>query len=186
MMNGSTIKKSSSISFSVLFIMLITEMGICEEGFNIQLEITQNYRTISPGDSIPFSIKVMNLVNQERKDISLLYEIVDDANNSIASKTETMAIETQASFVGELAIPEEAREGKYYLRAELVSDTGKYSEIQIEVIKEKSDPKIWYVLSIFIVLFALLSVFCIKKVMFFVEEIQLSAKIDKIVKKRLH
>lgn len=113
-----------------------------KENFNLKVEIPNTYKKITAGEEIWFTMKLINLANVERIDITLLYEILNEKKEVIASRSETVAVETQASFVGSLKIPSEAVEGKHDLRVTLSPEDDKENNIQSQVrfkVVESSD-----------------------------------------------
>ncbi len=84
-----------------------------QSAFNLKVEVASQYATVAPGENVWFSTKFFNLGAIGRQDVTLTYEIRDAAGTVRASKTETVAVQTQASFVGNLEVPHEARDGTY-------------------------------------------------------------------------
>lgn len=84
-------------------------------GFNVEVKIADIHKEIQPGNDLWFTTKILNLANKERMDITLTYEIQDSQGMSVVSSSETVAIETQASFVGKINVPEVTKTGSYRL-----------------------------------------------------------------------
>jgi len=98
-----------------------------KEEFNLRVEIPSEYKTINEGEKIWFTVKILNLANQERVDVQLVYEIKEESGKIITSRKETVAIETQASFVGSIEIPKETKKGAYILDVQMISANGDIS-----------------------------------------------------------
>lgn len=121
-----------------------------ENRFNLEIDLPESYRTVSPGDEIWFTTKLLNLANERRVDVTLTYQILDSSKQIKFSKSETVAVETQASFVGNIKAPESLSTGLHYLRVDLQGPAGSStSETTFEVTKEKSDQQIVIQFSLF-------------------------------------
>jgi len=68
---------------------------------------------VAPGGSLPISVKLSNFGGVSRVDVLVIYSILNAAGNEIASTTETVAVETTASFVKTVGIPFDAPPGTY-------------------------------------------------------------------------
>jgi len=119
-----------------LFI-LLTGWIVAGGAFNVGIELPDSYHEVLAGENIWFTTKVINLENKERMDIILTYDILDESRQTVASKTETVAVETQASFVSSLRTPSSLPEGMYYLKVILNSTSGSnIAETTFNIIKE--------------------------------------------------
>ena len=164
----------------------INPFAIQDSSFNLKVEIADSHKTIQPGEEIYFTTKILNLANKQRKDITLKYEILKE-NNVITTKSETMAIETQASFVGDLKIPEASEEGNYDLRVTLlVNDVEEASGKDSFQITKKENKTTYYTYVIIIVIIALgLIILITLKLKTIIKKIKIKLKVHKIVEKRL-
>ncbi|HEX9805109.1 MAG TPA: hypothetical protein VGA67_05495, partial [Candidatus Dojkabacteria bacterium] len=77
---------------------------------------------VAPGELLPVSVKLANFGGGSKVDVLVQYEILDDSGNSIYSSNETVAVETTASFVKTIQIPNSTREGTYTARTSVVYD----------------------------------------------------------------
>jgi hypothetical protein len=154
--------------------------------FNLEVVIPSVYETVFESE-IHFTTKILNLAGENRMDISLNYEIINDNNQIVASKTETMAIETQASFVGTLNIPEDVKNGDYKLHVILlVNGTEEAEGTNSFKIKRRGDNTYYYIYAILISLVFLLLVFyLIFKSKNILKNIQIKRKIRRMIKKKL-
>ena len=133
----------------LLFIILLVNMVLAQGAFNVEIDLPETYQSVLTGENIWFTTKLVNLENQERVDVRLQYEILDRNRQLKASKTETVAVETQASFVGNIKIPD-MEKGLYFLKVTLDSSFGKSeAEISFNVIKERTEAWIVIELSLF-------------------------------------
>ena len=118
--------------------------GSAEEPlFDIFVEIPENYRIIIPGGELLTSIKLVNIGRAGRIDVYLDYDIKDALGKLIYKKRETVAVETQASFVRIFDIPPNTRPGRYFIHARLQYFNGLYadSEASFEVVKPQPPEK---------------------------------------------
>jgi len=118
--------------------------------FNLKIEIPETYESVKSGENIWFTTKLLNLANQERIDVTLKYEILNSNKEIIASKSETVAVETQASFVGNLRIPKDTKKGLYFLKVVLISPNDETSiESSFNIINEETKNQIVIKFSLF-------------------------------------
>lgn len=158
-----------------------------EQGsFNLKSEIPKSHKIINQGDNLIFTANVMNLANDKRIDVTLKYSIVDSNDNVLASKSETVAVETQASFVREIKAPDNAPPGKYNLKTELFYNDSNEAigEDSFEIKKltdNKNNLKLILIISISLVILALIVFFIIKSKKV-IEKIKIRTNIKRIVK----
>jgi len=75
---------------------------------------------VAPGDLLPISVKLSNFGGGQRVDVLITCSVLDSAGNEIASTTDTVAVETTASFEKAIAIPPHAPSGTYIARTSVV------------------------------------------------------------------
>src|SRR3989344_4791445 len=118
--------------------------------FNIKIELPQTYQQISPGNELWFTTRLVNLANQERIDVTLTYQIFDQNRQLQYSKSETVAVETQASFVANLQTPTTLKSGIHFLKVTLNSLFGQSeAETTFMVATENSEPQVVIKFSLF-------------------------------------
>jgi len=164
------------------------EIAFVQSASNLEANIHDNYKEVLAGKDIWFTIKIANLEDTGKVDISLNYWISDDKNSIIAENKETMAVQTQASFVRTFSIPKDAQPGKYNLNVKM--DYGDNKEITAEtsfnVVEKQADNTMYYlaaVLGAFILVLIIL-IFSYKKLGVFFEKLQIKMKVRKIIRKR--
>lgn len=129
----------------IMIIFSILALASAQEAFNLEVELPESYAEVPAGENLWFTTKVVNLANQERIDITLTYDILDPTKQMVASKSETMAVETQASFVANINLPKNLKDGLYYLRTTLSSPFGEsQAETSFNVAEE--EPKAWIII----------------------------------------
>lgn len=180
------------ITFLLVSIMSIMAQ-INEENYtatNLKIEIPSSHKNIRSGESLWFTIKVLNLANKQRMDVSLKYEILDSNKVSIITKSETVAIETQASFVKQIEIPKNSPSGKYSLYGKVTYANGNevFAEDSFNIIEKKENKSIIYfyiIISIAIIMFFMILIIVLIKYKSIIEKIKMHMKIKNIIKKKL-
>jgi hypothetical protein len=156
--------------------------------FDIIVTIPSDYKIVNPGDQLLATIKLVNLASAGRIDVSLDYWITDVEQNIISKNKETVAIETQASFVRTFDIPMNAKPGKYYLNAKLTySETGEATadnsfEIAEKQIDNPIDNLLYYLIIGIIVLAILIYIAFKSKPL--IEKLRIRAEVSRIVRNR--
>ena len=89
----------------------------------ISVSVPEKYTHVIAGEEFYFTFEVKDPKNFGRHDILLEYEI-KKGDKTIAGKTETKAIETQASFLESIPIPEDAPSGVYSIVVTIDKESG--------------------------------------------------------------
>jgi uncharacterized membrane protein len=89
---------------------------------DVRAEILKEYKEILPGEEILSEIRLFNLGGEGRQDILMEYIIKDYDENRIFKETESLAIETQITFVKRIYIPEGTNIGRYVLYVRAIYD----------------------------------------------------------------
>jgi len=74
---------------------------------------------IAPGEFLPVSIKLINFGSQKSVDVIVTYSIFDSSNKKIYSQSETVAVQTTASFVKRIQLPQTIKPGAYTLKSSI-------------------------------------------------------------------
>ena len=85
--------------------------AVLAQGVSTAAVILQN--RFAPGEFLPISAKLLNFGAGERVDVSIDYKITDSYGNEILKSSETVAVETTASFVKLLQLPPSIKPGWY-------------------------------------------------------------------------
>ncbi|OHA17302.1 MAG: hypothetical protein A3C79_03220 [Candidatus Taylorbacteria bacterium RIFCSPHIGHO2_02_FULL_45_28] len=75
---------------------------------------------VAPGELLPVSVKLSNFGGGTRVDVLLRYGIFSDEEKEIYVATETVAVETTASFVKNLQIPIDTAPGTYVAKTSII------------------------------------------------------------------
>ncbi|MGV8150844.1 MAG: hypothetical protein ACP5NV_03900 [Candidatus Woesearchaeota archaeon] len=169
----------------MIFFIASSQQCFAESGkFNMEIQIPETYTSVSAGTEVWFTVHVLNLDNNQtnmRQDIVLISEVIDDSGNVHATKTKTVAIETQASFVSSIIVPETLDAGKYRIRTRIDSSDA-LAVHDFKIVLENNQSHYWILgVAIIIILLSLIIVINNKKIV----EWRLRSKVKEIIKKRL-
>jgi len=82
---------------------------------DVKTEIPSKFLEVAPGEEIYFTAFLYSLGKEGKFDTSIEYKILSQEGELIFSEHETIAVETQTSFVKSIKLPENIKEGKYIL-----------------------------------------------------------------------
>ncbi|MCI5051334.1 MAG: hypothetical protein MRY57_03425 [Candidatus Pacebacteria bacterium] len=69
---------------------------------------------VAPGEDLPLQVQLINFgTPEERVDVVLNYSVKDETNKIVLTNTETVAVQTTASFVKNIYIPADFNSGTY-------------------------------------------------------------------------
>ncbi len=77
---------------------------------------------MAPGELLPVSVKLLNVSGTRRLDVQVYYSVLSHENESIYSSSETVAVETTASYVKMVQIPYYIIPGVYNVRVTIKYD----------------------------------------------------------------
>ncbi len=176
--------------FSFLFLSLSSLPTFAQGNFNVNINLPHSYESVSAGEAIYFTTKIVNLGSKNRVDINLKYEIIDSNELVLSSKSQTVAIETQASFVETILLPKDVRPGKYFLKVTLRSEelnSEIYSQTTFNVVSKKINTQtikeIYISLGVILSIFILLYV--ITKLRHLLRKAVIRREVHRIVKKKM-
>lgn len=97
---------------------LISDLG------NVKLDLTNGWLVgkVAPGELLPVSVKLINVSGTKRLDVQLTYSILSMSQEPVYSSSETVAVETTASFVKMVQIPYYLVPGVYNVKVSLTYD----------------------------------------------------------------
>ncbi|MCH7850093.1 MAG: hypothetical protein IH845_00435 [Nanoarchaeota archaeon] len=87
-------------------------------GLELAVEVPEKYQSVKPGETLRFQITIKNLERAGRYDIQLDYYIKKN-DIILVNRREIKAIETQASFLSSIKIPENILPGIYSIVVEI-------------------------------------------------------------------
>lgn len=118
--------KLISIIFTCLFTAILGLFTISPNAFaqvNVAngTQINTNLTTrVAPGELLPVSIKLSNFGAGKRVDVVIKYSILTNTDTEVYSTSETVAVETTASFIKHVQIPSSVEPGTYIAKTSLV------------------------------------------------------------------
>jgi len=121
-------KMKRAINIVVIFSVLILFLNLAS-AMTLTINIPEKYSEVHAGEKIYFETEVKWPENNIRKDLRVEYSIKDKNGQEIAYLKVLKAIETQASFMDSISIPESIESGTYKIYLN-ISD---YNELNQEV-----------------------------------------------------
>lgn len=77
---------------------------------------------VAPGELLPVSVKLLNVSGTRRLDVQVYYSVLSGSGESVYSSSETVAVETTASYVKMVQIPYYLIPGVYSVRVSIKYD----------------------------------------------------------------
>lgn len=138
--------------------------------FDVKLQIPEKMKVVNPGDEILAGVSIYNLGEIKRADANISYILKDSEGNILSIESEFAAVETQASLVKTIKIPDDAEPGFHfvYVVVEYQNEIGSATAI-IKVVEKEGFIKgirtilIWMV----IILLALIVIFKLRNLIQF-------------------
>lgn len=96
---------------------------------SITIGIPAKYSEVKAGEDVYFETEVKWPENTGRKDLRIEYSVKDKEGNEVAYLKVLKAIETQASFMDSISIPESIAPGMY----KIIADFNDYKDLNQEV-----------------------------------------------------
>jgi len=120
MMNMKRKNRIPAIFKPLVFLVLVLVLGLgfsasaqTRDSATIKTEGMGRVSRVAPGESLPMTVKLMNFGEGERVDVTVHYNIVDLLGHTMIHETETVAVETTASFKRDIPIPPNFPTGRY-------------------------------------------------------------------------
>jgi hypothetical protein len=182
-----TLGKRCMMLSSILLIVIFTSslnMVSAAQPFNIEIDLPDSYKDVASGTDVWFTIKLLNLANTQRVDVTLNYAILDSNGESIIHNSKTVAIETQASFVADLMVPDTVQPGDYTINVVVNSSLGESSAKASLRVSTPHVNLLFYYIGGGVVLIVLM-IFIIIKSAPLIDKIKLKTKIKNIVREKL-
>jgi len=108
---GNLIVQSGSTEKSIP---IAIEIESSEPLFDIKLEIPRQFKRVLPGENVVAEIELYNLGDLERVDVNMDYIIKEEGTGKvILFEQDSLAVETQISFIKSFEIPEDTKYGNY-------------------------------------------------------------------------
>ncbi|NPE26769.1 hypothetical protein HNV12_02065 [Methanococcoides sp. SA1] len=110
-MNKKEVTTAVSLWYVVVLISMLISLQMVS-ALEVSLSIPDKYQKVQAGERLFFEIQLKNIESAGRHDISLDY-IIKKNDVVITSRRELKAVETQASFLASIKVPEETISGMY-------------------------------------------------------------------------
>jgi len=88
------------------------------EGLEISVFVPEKYQRVQAGEMLQFQTSIKNIARSGRHDIQLDYYIKKN-EITITNRRELKAVETQASFLASIKVPEETLPGIYNIEVQI-------------------------------------------------------------------
>lgn len=76
---------------------------------------------VAPGELLPISVKLLNFGGGTKVDVTINYQILDEDGDQVeVNETETVAVQTTASFIKNIQIPNDLPPGRYIATSNIV------------------------------------------------------------------
>ena len=145
----------------ILLILVLSPFSLTSvSALSIVTHVSEKYQEVVAGERFYFEIEVTYPENPQRKDLRLNYEILTQDGKIIAQSQVLKAIETRASFIDFIIIPESAKKGMHVIKIKISDYEGLSKEVETSfyVTPEKGGQiKIYF----FILLGAIILVGCL-------------------------
>ncbi|MFH1787277.1 MAG: hypothetical protein ABH811_00575 [archaeon] len=134
---GKLLIRGESIEKEVL---ILIEIESKKSLFDVKLDISEEYLEVLPGSVLPLEISLYNLGNIKKIDVLAKMILLNSEGKEIVSKSRSIAIETQVSFIEKFKIPDNVIPGDYvvYFRLDYEGEVAT-ATTWISVIREKSE-----------------------------------------------
>jgi len=99
----------------ILFLSLIINIVAPVSALSLVVHVPEKYTDVTAGERFYFEIEIKYPENPNRKDLRLEYEILTEAGDLVSQSKALKAVETQASFIDFIVIPESAESGLHII-----------------------------------------------------------------------
>ncbi len=132
--------------YLIIFLLVLNLISMTSvSALSIVVHVPEKYTDVIAGERFYFEIEVKYPENPSRKDLKLNYEILK-GNDVIAESKVLKAVETQASFMDFIVIPETAKSGLHIIKVKITDYEGLSEEVSasFQVIKSGSEIKTYF------------------------------------------
>lgn len=108
----------------IKIIFIVSFLAVClfnltpARALSLSVHVPEKYTDVQSGERFYFEVEIRYPENPKRKDLKFIYEI-KDGNKIIAQAKSLKAIETQASFMDFIVIPESAKKGLHTINVKI-------------------------------------------------------------------
>jgi hypothetical protein len=153
--------KSKLCLFFIVLILSNFISIVSVSALSIVVHVPEKYTDVQAGERFYFEIEVKYPENPQRKDLRLNYEILTTDGEVIAQSKVLKAIETQASFMDFIVIPESANSGMHIIKVKISDYESLSEEIEasFHITKSGSEIKIYFFILLGVIIFVGILVF---------------------------
>ena len=158
--------------------LIAIEVGSAKPLLDVKVEIPKRFLAVSPEEEILATISLFNVIGSGKVDVRVEYIIKNEENQVIVFDEETVAVETQTSFIKEFKIPPDAKYGAYMIYIKTTYNENVASASAWFEVSRKSfltTENIWLIIFIFIIIFILIVFYELRKIRRYIKD---SIKID--------
>lgn len=129
----------NKIFFILIGIFVFSMVNV--SSLSVVVHVPEKYSEVEAGDRFYFDIEVKYPENPQRKDLRLEYEIRTIEGDLVAQAKVLKAVETQASFIDFIALPQNAESGLYTVNVKIQDYESLSEEVSssFNVIGSKTD-----------------------------------------------
>lgn len=130
------------------FFLLILFGGVPVSALSIVAHVPEKYTDVVSGERFYFEVEVKYPENSKRKDLRMEYKILNEDGDVVAQSKVLKAIETQASFIDFIVIPESADTGIHFIKISVSDYESLYEEVEASffVVSGVSDFMIYFLI----------------------------------------
>lgn len=182
--------KSFFLILASLLFLLFSSFAFGQDNLSVEVDLPDSYKSVSPGEEIWFTVKAANPRSMDDIDITLNYQILNSNDVVISSKSQTLAIGTQASFVESISVPENVPLGSYTLKVILFpigSEAEHYSQIKFRVVAKAIGEETFLNIYFFLVFLSVMGIlaYIIQRLKPLFKKIMVQFEVYRIVKNKL-
>ncbi len=133
--------------YIMVFLFFFSFISIASvSALSVVVHIPEKYTNVNAGERLYFEIEIKYPENPSRKDLRLNYEILKD-DKIIAQSKVLKAVETQASFMDFIIIPENSKTGLYIIKVKIADYKNLSEEVEASFYvnsKDSSQIKLYF------------------------------------------
>ena len=77
---------------------------------------------VAPGELLPLTVKLLNFGSNKKVDVTITYQVIDSNGDVRVTQTETVAVQTTASFIKYIQLPYSLTPGEYIATSSILYD----------------------------------------------------------------
>ena len=150
----------------ILSFLAVAVLSVSVSAMTVTVSIPKKYAEVKAGEEVYFETEIKYPENNTRKDLRIEYSVKDKDGNEVAYLKVLKAIETQASFVDSIPIPESTTPGMYKIEMKISDYKDLDQEVAASFNVTKAGNNIQTYLFIIIGLLGVIAIFVIVEIFF--------------------